>query len=177
MGTLYTKSLDKYKNYFKQSAKLLGIDVSYRYIIDRKTELATGESEYSKLSEPIICSVIIERGNPEVESLKQLGWFVDMNPNQEQILVDFSVDTPNLQEGCRFTIASNENEEQNKEYVVIKMSSKVLYPTCIKCLCQPVLENESRVDCKNNIEYGQQDITSDDVNYTYINEEKELKFF
>lgn len=174
MGSLYRKDLHKYKNYFDESAKLLGVDVQYRYIIKRKKETATGESVYSELSEPIKQSVIIEAGLPKVESLKQLGWFVDTK--EEQLLVDFSVNTPNLQAGCRFTLESNENEEQVKEYSIIKLSNEELYPTCIKCLCIPVLENESTL-INNDIHYGQQEITADDENYTYINEKPRLTMF
>lgn len=175
MGSLYRQDLNRYKQYFKEVAKLLGVDINYKYIIKRKTEKATGESTYSKLSEPIKISVVVEQGNPMVDSLKQLGWFVDTDI--EQLLVDFSVDTPNLQEGCRFSFVSNENEEQTKEYVITKLSNEILYPTCIKCLCQPVLETESTINSDNEIEYGQREITSDDENYSFINEKPELKFF
>ena len=71
----------------------------------------------------------------------------------------------------------NENTEQNKEYVIIKMSSEVLYPTCIKCLCQPILENENNYDKDGNITYGQQSITADDENYSFINSEAEVTIF
>lgn len=174
MGKLYRNDLNKYKKYFDEAAKLLGIDVSYRYIIKRNKENQSLESVYSELSEPIIQSVVIENGNPKVESLKQLGWFVDTE--KEQILVDFSINTPNLQEGCRFTISSNENEGQSKEYIIIKLSNEALFPTCIKCLCEPILENESRyVD--GNISYGQQSIYSDEENNTFINSEPKLNYF
>lgn len=176
MGNLYRKDLDRYKIHFNEYARTLGIDVSYRYIIKRNKEKQSLETVYSELSEPIIQSVVIENGIPQVESLKQLGWFVDTE--KEQILVDFSTSTPNLQEGCRFTITSNENEDQNKEYIVIKLSSEVLFPTHIKCLCEPILENESTYNKKDgNITYGQQSIYSDEENNTFINSEKELTFF
>lgn len=70
MGSLYRKDLNKYKNYFKQAATLLGIDVQYQYLIKRNTESQSGESIYSGLSEPITQSVIIEQGNPKIDSLK-----------------------------------------------------------------------------------------------------------
>lgn len=174
MGSLYGKDIKKYKRYFNESAKLLGIDVEYRYIVERNTEKQSGESVYSKLSQPIIQSVIIEQGNPKIDSLKQLGWFTDTE--KEQILVDFSVDTPNLQEGCRFTIISNDNEEQRKEYVIKKLSTEAIYTTCIKCLCEPILENESTYN-KGLVTYGQQDILSDDENYSFINAGKEQTIF
>ena len=175
MGKLYNKGINSYKKWFKEAAEVLGVDVKYRYIIKRKAEVASGESIYSNLSEPIIQSVIIEEGLPKVESLKQLGWFVDTN--NEQLLVDFPVDTPNLQEGCRFTLESSDNKNQTKEYLVTKLSSTQLYPSCIKCLCIPVLENETNVDDKGNILYGQQEIISDEENYSFINEEPTIKMF
>lgn len=175
MPKLYRNDLRKYENYFDEASKLLGLDVEYRYIIKRNTENQSGESVYSDLSKPIITSVLIEQGIPLVESLKQLGWFVDTD--MEQILVDFSKSTPNLQEGCRFKIISSDNPEQNKEYTIIKLSNEVLYPTCIKCLCQPILENESKYDRHGEISYGQQDITSDDENNYYINEKPEISYF
>lgn len=175
MGSLYRNDLNRYKRYFIEVAKLLGIDINYRYIIKRKSEKATGESIYSKLSEPIKVSVVVEQGNPMVDSLKRLGWFVDSET--EQLLVDFPVDTPNLQEGCRFSFVSNENNEQQKEYIIKKLSNEALYPTCIKCLCEPVLENESVINSDNEVEYGQRDIVTDTDNYSFINEQPELKFF
>lgn len=175
MNKLYTQNLNRYKKYFDNAAKTLGVDVQYRYIIKRKTETATGESVYSNLSEPIIQSVIIESGVPKVESLKQLGWFVGVE-DKEQLLVDFSTKTPNLQEGCRFTLQANENSNQVKEYVVIKLSNELLYPTCIKCLCIPILENETTT-IDNKLQYGQQEITSDSENYSFINENKKLTMF
>lgn len=174
MGSLFRNDLNKYKNYFKESAKLLGIDVQYRYIIKRNSEKATGESSYSDYSKPIKQAVVIENGPPMVNTLKQLGWFTDTT--DEQLLVDFAVDTPNLQAGCRFTICSNENEEQAKEYEIIRMSNIHLYPSCIVCLCNPILKTESTYIDSDNIQYGQQDIASDDENYSFINEEPEIKF-
>lgn len=175
MGNLYRDDLNKYKRYFKESARLLGIDVQYRYIIKRDKEQATGESVYSKYSQPIDLNVIIESGPPMVNTLKQLGWFMDTE--DEQLLVDFAIDTPNLQAGCRFTICSNENEGQIKEYEIIKMSNIHLYPSCIVCLCNPVLDSNSVSVDKDTIHYGQQDIMSDDENYSFINEHPEKKFF
>lgn len=175
MGSLYRSDINKYKNWFTEAAKLLGVDVEYRYIIKRNTEKASGESIYSELSKVIIQSVIVEEGIPKIESLKQLGWFTDTE--SEQILVDFSIDTPNLQEGCRISFISNENSNQKREYTVIKLSNEQLYPSCIKCLCIPILENESQVIKDNEITYGQQNIESDDENYTYINSEPNLTVF
>ena len=177
MGSLYRNDLNKYKNWFDESAKLLGVDIQYRYVIKRESEKATGESVYSNLSKPIKQCVIIENGLPKVESLKQLGWFVNTENTNEHLLVDFSVNTPNLQEGCRFTLQSNENENQIKEYVIIKLSNEQLYPTCTKCLCIPVLDNESIKLDNNDIHYGQQDILSDDENYTFINDSPHITIF
>ena len=42
MGKLFKKDLNKYKNYFKEAAYLLGIDIQYRYITERITEKTTG---------------------------------------------------------------------------------------------------------------------------------------
>lgn len=111
-----------------------------------------------------------------IESLKQLGWFLDTSA--EQILVDFSVDTPNLQEGCRFILKSNENNQQYREYVIIKLSNNILYPTLIKCICQPIHESESQYNKEDNsITYGQQQITSDDENLSFISEKPRITFF
>lgn len=176
MGKLYTNDLKKYVKYFKESAILHGIDVEYKYIVKRNTEEQSGESVYSLLSKPLTISVIVEQGNPKVDSLKQLGWFNDTE--EQQLLVDFATDTPNLQEGCRILFKTNYNEEQNKEYVVKKLSNNVLFPSCIKCLCSPIYENESTYcDVNGNITYGQQNIKSDTENYSYINSEPEISFF
>lgn len=175
MGSLYRNDLNKYKGYFKESAKILGIDVQYRYIIKRNKEIASAESAYSEYSKPITQAVIIEDGPPRVNTLKQLGWFTDTT--DEELLVDFAVDTPNLQSGCRFAISSNENDNQTKEYEVVRMSNQHLYPTHITCLCIPVLENESTYIDDNNIHYGQQDIMSDDENYSYINSKPKKTVF
>lgn len=175
MGSLYRNDINKYKKYFNEAAKLLGVDVSYKYLIKRNTEKQSGESVYSEYSQPIIQSVVVEQGLPKVDSLKQLGWFTDIN--MEQLLVDFSISTPNLQEGCRFSFISNENEEQNKEYIIIKMSNSLLYPACIKCLCQPLLATESTYLKDGNIFYGQQEIYSDDENNVFISEPAEFKYF
>ena len=49
-----------------------------------------------------------------------------MDDSKEQILVDFSNQTPNLQEGCQFTIVSNRNNEQEKTYK-IKEATQTTY--------------------------------------------------
>lgn len=175
MGSLYRNDLNKYKKYFKEVAGLLGVSVEYQYIIKRNTEKQSGESIYSELSKPISLDVAVEQGNPKVESLKQLGWFTDES-NLDDLLVDFPFDTPNLQEGCRIKFTVKNNKEQYRTYIVTKLSNELLYPTCIKCLCHPVLDNESTYD-KGEISYGQQDITSDDENYTFINEKAKIKYF
>lgn len=176
MGSLYRNDLNKYKKYFKESAKLLGVDVDYKYIIRRQSEEQSGESIYSELSEPIKCSVIIEQGLPEVETLKQLNWFLD--DNLEQILVDFPFDTPNLQEGCRFTLKSNNPNQAEVEYVIIKLSNTLLYSTCIVCLCQPILNSETKYNIVDkNLQYPQQSIYSDEENYSFINEESKTTMF
>lgn len=178
MGKLYRNDLEKYKNYFKESAKLLGVDIEYKYIIKKNIENQSGESVYSELSKPITISVVVEEGNPKVDSLKQLGWFVGDEENNEKLLVSFPTDTPNLQEGCRFSFVVEGNKQQNKEYVIEKLSNELLYPTCIKCLCHPILENESKYNNLNgDITYGQQDIQADDENYSYINEKPKISTF
>ena len=174
MGKLYRADLNKYKQWFKQAADQLGIDVEYKYIVSRNTEKASGESVYSELSEPIKISVIVEEGLPKIDSLKQLGWFTDTK--EEQILVDFAVDTPNLQEGCRIIFSSNENKGQNKEYAIIKLTNEQLYPSCVKCLCIPILENET-VNINGQLNYGQQNILADNENYTFISAEPEITIF
>lgn len=183
MGSLYRDDLKKYSNYFDESACKHGIDVDYKYVIKRNTEEQSGESIYCELSEPIKQCVIIESGLPKVNSLKLLGWFLDEESIKNTILVDFSINTPNLQEGCRFIMQSLEDPGKLSEYVVLKISSELLYPTCRKCLCQLVLPNESSyadgkhdVD-KGEISYGQRDIESDDENYSFINEKAKLSFF
>lgn len=177
MGSLYRNDLNKFKNWFKESAKLLGVDIEYRYIIKRNSEQATGESVYSKYSQPIKQSVIVEEGVPKIDTLKQLGWFVDTK--EEQLLVSFAVDTPNLQSGCRFKFTSNENEEQQKEYEIIKLTNEQLFPSCVKCLCIPVLENSTNYVERNkeDIQYGYQDITSDNENYSFINSKPKKTIF
>ena len=100
-----------------------------------------------------------------------------MDDSKEQILVDFSNQTPNLQEGCQFTIASNRNNEQEKTYKILKLSSEVLFPNHIKCLCEPVMFNETTYIDKNNVQYGQQAVTADDENYSFINSDAEISFF
>lgn len=175
VGSLYRNDLNKFKTWFSQAAKLLGVDISYRYIIERNKENTTGETVYSKYSQPIKQSVIVESGPPKVDTLKQLGWFTDTK--EEQLLVSFAVNTPNLQSGCRFKFISNENDEQSKEYEIVKMSNEQTYPSCIKCLCIPILKNESTYVDKNNIHYGQQDIISDEENYSYINSEPKKTVF
>lgn len=174
MSTLYNNDLYNYQKWFKESAKLLGITINYRYIIKRKTELQSGESIYSELSKPINIDVIIESGLPMIDSLKQLNWFVDTN--DDSLLVSFPVDTPNLQEGCRFSFISKENKEQQKEYYIEKLTNMQLYPSCIKCLCKPILDTET-VNINGDIEYRQQEITSDEENYSFINESPKITMF
>lgn len=174
MGILYNNDLYNYQKWFSESAKLLGITVNYRYIIKRKTESQSGESIYSELSKPINIDVIIESGLPMIDSLKQLNWFVDTN--DDSLLVSFPVDTPNLQEGCRFSFISKENKEQQKEYYIEKLTNTQLYPSCIKCLCKPILNTET-VNIDDAIHYGQQDIASDEENYSFINESPKTTIF
>lgn len=177
MGKLYTKSLAQYQNWFDEASQMLGIDVEYRFLLKRNTENATGESVYSELSDPILQSIIVEEGIPKIDSLKQLGWFTDTE--DEQLLVDFSIKTPNLQEGCRFKFVNGTNSNQNKEYTIIKLSSEQLYPSCIKCLCIPVIN--SKYSIKNNktgdILYQEQSIYSDEENNTFINAEPKISMF
>lgn len=173
---LYQKDLNKYKQYFKDSAHILGIDIKYQYLMSKCNEVASGEISYSKLSKPIDLSVIIESGTPKVDSLKSLGWFTNIEDTKDNLLVDFPIDTPNLQIGCRFYFQSNENQKQIKIYEIIKLTTEPLYTTCIKALCIPVLENNSTT-LDNKISYGKQNIISDTENYTFINDEADINIF
>ena len=103
MGELFNKDALIYRNFFKEQAKLLGIQVQYQYPIEM--EFTThGQEDPKGYSEPISLNVIFDQ-SPRLKTLKKLGW-VSEDKSDKPYIIQVPYDTPNLQKGCLVTLPS-----------------------------------------------------------------------
>lgn len=150
MGLLTKNDSTLYRGWFKEMARLRGIEVKYQYAIET-TETIHSEFD-SNLSDPIDMDIIFDT-NPRANTLKRIGW-ISENPDDKPYIAYLPYDTPSLTAESIITIPpqvdiTTDNDRVSKtERVVMKskrfkvttINELIEFPDCWICTLAPVFE-------------------------------------
>jgi hypothetical protein len=165
-----------HRQYFKQTIKLIGINVIYRAPMENKTWDGYGELDSSFYPPEIVGCLFTE--HPNQKTLKKLGWVAELQENSSIIEVPY--DLKNLQQGSLFIIPSGLDNAKGRVFKVVGMESIAVYPSTILCEIIPVYEN--RFD-RSQLQHTDNDMNillesnsdNDGSNFMYLSDEKEDK--
>ena len=138
--------------YFKQTCKLIGIQVIYRAPMPSKTWDGYGELDGSFYPPEIVGCLFTE--HPNQKTMKKLGWIAELQENSSIIEVPY--DLKNLQIGALFILPGALDGAKGRVFKVISMETIGVYPASILCEIAPVYED--------SFDRGKISHTDDDMN-------------
>jgi hypothetical protein len=139
MGLLVNTDAARFRGYFKEMAKLLGIEVEYQYPIDMDYS-TYGDENPLGFSEPTPMDIIFEE-NPKISTLKKLGWWVE-GEDRQPYTAELPYDAPNLAKGCRILIPSG-LRDQSRVFVITDIKANLQFADSWICKLAPVFHNKN----------------------------------
>ena len=139
MGLLVNSDAARFRGYFKEMAKLLGITVEYQYPIDMNFS-DYGDENPLGFSEPQIMDIIFEE-NPKISTLKKLGWWTE-GEDRQPYTAELPYDAPNLAKGCRILIPSG-LKDKFRIFVVTDIKTNLQFADSWICKLAPVFHNKN----------------------------------
>lgn len=140
MGLLTTSDVQLFQDWFVEMCKLRGISVKYRYVID-ELETVTPHSEIKPQFSDLIDLDIIFQENPQVKTLKRLGW-VSEDSSDKPYIAMLPIDTPYLQTKCRILIPPIGQAIPGRWFEITSIHSLLEYPACYTCQLAPIFETK-----------------------------------
>ena len=139
MGLLVNNDAARFRSYFKEMAKLLGILAEYQYPIDMEFS-NYGDENPLGFSEPEPMDIIFEE-NPKISTLKKLGWWVE-GEDRQPYTAELPYDAPNLAKGCRILIPSG-LKDQYRTFVVTDIKANLQFADSWICKLAPVFHDKT----------------------------------
>lgn len=136
MGLLIRDDALMFRNYFKEAVKLKGISVAYQWIIDKQYTIHSERN--FKYSQPIRIDIILNE-NPSIETLNTNGWLSELEGNLP-IIANLPYNTPNLEVGCRITLATVKGTPRPRVFDITKINSRLEYPDSFTVALAPALD-------------------------------------
>ena len=143
MGSLTQFDSTLYRDWFKEAAKLRGINVEYQFPIEMAMTIHA-EERPKGFSEPINIDIIFEQ-NPKISTLRRYGW-VSATNEDKPFICSLPYDVPNLAKGCRITIIPPNPIASKNIFVITDIKMNLDYPDCYVCKLAPVYEDNKKVD-------------------------------
>lgn len=139
MGLLINSDAELLRHFFKEAAKLRGIQVLYQYPIDMTfskyaEEDPRGYSEFEEID------VIFEE-NPNIRTLKRYNWITE-DRQEVPYMCHFCYDTKKLSKGCRIQIPSPTEDGGGRLFVVTDIRTSLEYPEAWTCKLAPVFHKK-----------------------------------
>ena len=135
MGLLINGDAQLLRGFFKEAAKLRGIQVLYQYPIDM-TFSNYAEEDPRGFSEAEEIDIIFEE-NPKMKTLQRYGW-ISETTEEVPYMAHFPYDTYKLAKGCRVTIPSPLEDGIGRKFVVTEIRSSLEFPEAWACKLAPV---------------------------------------
>lgn len=140
MGLLVNSDAARFRSYFKEMAKLIGITVEYQYPIDMEFS-DYGEENPSGYSDPEIIDIIFEE-NPPIKTLKKLGWFTE-GADRQASTVQLPYGIKNLCKGCRIKVPDGLNDD-GRVFVITEIQANLQFADSWICKVAPVFHNKNK---------------------------------
>lgn len=169
MGLLVRQDAKIFRGYFKEMCKLDGISVGYQYVV--KQAMTIHSEDNSFLSMPIRIDILFDE-QPNVDTLKRLGWVTEISSNQP-VVVNMPYDTPNLTVNARIIIESIDGTPRPRVFKITSIQSDLEFPDAYTCSAVPVVDqsyqkNQYTLVNTEKISEEDSDRTSQEQPYQYI---------
>ncbi len=132
-GLLLSPTIKIHRKYFDEMLRLLGITVIY-YQPKPDKHYTTYAEIKSNYFEPIATKCIFN-DHPNQVTLRKLGWVSELSDSACIIQVPY--DLPGIQQGALFIVPSGLDDGKGRLFRVTKMSTTMVYPSCITCEIVP----------------------------------------
>lgn len=139
MGQLFQEDALIYREFFKEQAKLLGIQVKYQYPVDMDYTLH-GQEDPKGYSEPVDLDIIFDQ-SPKLKTLKKLGW-ISEDPSDKPYMIQVPYDTPNLQKGSLIILPSPLPLVPSKVFKITDITVDQILPDSWYCKVAPKFEKK-----------------------------------
>lgn len=139
MGLLTRNDSTIFRHYFKEMAKMIGINVIYQYPIDMQFSIYAEENPKG-FSEEIKMDIIFEE-NPKVTTLRKYGWISNLDEDKPY-MATLPYDAKNLCKGCRITIVPSEPLASKNVFVITDIKANLEFPDSWVCKLAPVFFNK-----------------------------------
>ena len=136
-GILLNADIKLQRNYFKEMCKLIGINCIYRAVKPGKKYTTYAEMD-TNFEKPILLGCIFDE-HPTQQTLKKMGWVSELQEGSSIIHIPY--DTPNIQQGCLFTLPSGIDNAKGRLFRLVKLSNIMVYPASMACEIVPEYEN------------------------------------
>ena len=125
--------------YFKQTVRLIGINVLYRTPRKESKRYDLHGELDALYNEPVVVGCIFN-DHTDQKTMKKLGWNAEREETTPVIHVPY--DLQGLEAGCLFIIPSGLDHAEGRVFKVLDMSNIAVYPASIACKLGPVLKSE-----------------------------------
>lgn len=175
MGLLNRADATRFRTYFSEMCKLIGISVSYQYIT--KGDMTIHSEPNNNYSMPIRIDVLFDE-NPTVDTLNRIGWVSELG-DQKPVIINLPFNTPKLTVGARIMVESNDGVARPRLFMITKIASDLEFPDAYTCAMVPVFDqypqaNEYTLINHEKVDQEQSKRTSADQPYKYITSEHEI---
>ena len=141
MGILTQPDTTMFRTYFKEMARLLGIQVLYQYPIDMKFSMYA-EEDPKGFSEEIKMDIIFDE-NPKITTLRKYGWVSEL-PDDKPYLAQLPFDAKNLCKGCRIHILPPLPLADRRTFVITDIQANLQFPDNWMCKVAPVFFDKTK---------------------------------
>jgi hypothetical protein len=168
MGMLVRNDTLRFRQYFKEAVKLVGLSVAYQWVT--KQEYTIHSEKNFEYSQPIRMDIILDE-NPTIETLNTYGWLSELGDTLP-IIAHIPFNTPNLKVGCRITLATIKGTDRPRIFEITKIGSNLEYPDSYTVALAPVLDQfpqRNQYTLVNNEKVSQEksEFTSKEQNSSY----------
>ena len=170
---LNKKNIELNRFYFKQTVKLIGINVLYRAPRkEQKRYDLHGELD-ALYTEPVPVGCIYNEFTDQ-KTMKKIGWNAERDETTPVIHVPY--DLQGLEKGGLFEIPSGLDNAKARVFKVLDLGVAPIYPASVACKLGPMLQNElpsSQVVDFNKSDFNLLNDTEDEDEVNLLNTEEE----
>lgn len=157
---LNANNIKLHRFYFKQTVRLIGINVLFRSIKSNSKQYDIHGELDANYNPPIVVGCVFNEHTDQY-TMRKLGWVVERDTTTPVIHVPY--DLEGLEAGALFIIPSGLDHAEGRVFKVIRMSSIPIYPSSIACELGPIYAS--------TFERSQLDVSSS--NFNLLKEEED----
>lgn len=173
MGLLTDSDAKVFRDWFKEMARLHGINVGYQYPLGNQKTIHSEPN--MPMSNPIQLDIIFNE-NPTLDTLRKHGWVTEIG-EQKPIVAQVPYDTPNLQRYSRIIIPPIGTIVDARTFEVTAISTILEYPDCWTVKLAPVYKSYKEENNLDNANVSMIDVETNGTQDDLSNHPKEYSLY